>query len=218
VVLAGLVGTIAVATGPGFSYLFVYGEGILGASALQLSALVLGAGPVGLAGIVLGRWSADRFGRRVTGASAMCGTGLAVGTAYSADLAALTVGYLTTILLTSAFAPAQGTLASELVPTAVRATVAGWLTVAGVLGAIVGLTVFGVLVDVTGDFAVAARPLGAVVMLSAFGFVLLPETRGVELEDLEEEGGTAGGSPGRPPGPSRRHRRGYRRSSREERR
>jgi MFS family permease len=236
VVLAGLVGAIAVVTGPGFSYLFVYGEGILGASALQLSGLVLAAGPVGLAGILLGRWSADRFGRRVTGALAMSGTGLAVGVAYSADLTALTVGYLTTILLAAAFAPAQGTLASELVPTAVRATVAGWLTVTGVLGAIVGLTVFGVLADVTGGFAVAARLLGAIVMLSALGFAALPETRGVELEDLEEsgahgeresrrpgarraeEGETRGGPDGRPLGPGHRQRRGYRRSSREERR
>ena len=235
-VLAGLVGAIAVATGPGFSYLFVYGEGILGASALQLSGLVLAAGPAGLAGIVLGRWSADRLGRRVTGALAMSGTGLAVGIAYSAELTALTVGYLSTILLASAFAPAQGALASELVPTALRATVAGWLMVTGVLGAIVGLTVFGVLADLTGGFAVAARLLGAIVMLSAFGFLALPETRGVELEDLEEgvphderppgppgargaeRGGTDGAPDVRPPGPGRRYRRGYRRSSREERR
>jgi hypothetical protein len=106
--------------------------------------------------------------------------------------------------------------------------------VTGVLGAIVGLTVFGVLADVTGGFAVAARLLGAIVVLSALGFASLPETRGVELEDLEEavphgerpgprpgglqaeEGGTDGGTDERPPGPGHRRRRGYRRSSREE--
>jgi MFS family permease len=215
VILAVLVGSIAVVTGPGFSYLFVYGEGMLGASALQLSGLVLVAGPVGLVGIVLGRFGADRFGRRVTGALALSGTGFAVAIAYSAGLTALGFGYLTTILLASAFAPAQGTLASELVPTAVRATVAGWLTVSGVFGAIIGLTVFGVLADITGGFAVAARLLGAIVVLSAFGFTLLPETRGVELEDLEDS--TEGSPDGRPPGPGRGRRRGYRRSSREER-
>jgi hypothetical protein len=71
---------------------------------------------------------------------AMAGTGLGVTVAYSGSFVALATGYLLTILLASAFAPAQGTLASELVPTAVRATVAGWLAVAGVLGAVVGLT------------------------------------------------------------------------------
>jgi MFS family permease len=184
-VLAALVGGIAVATGPGFTYLFVYGERVLGASPLQVSTLVLAAAPVGLAGLLAGRWSADRLGRRITAALAMAGTGLSVAVAYSGDFPALSVGYLTTILLGSAFAPAQGTLASELVPTAVRATVAGWLAVTGVAGAVIGLTAFGVLADLTGGFVVAARLIGALVAVSALGFVALPETRGTELEDLE---------------------------------
>jgi MFS family permease len=184
-VLATMVGMIAVATGPGFTYLFVYGERVLGATPLQVSTLVLAAGPVGLTGILLGRWSADRLGRRITGALAMAGTGLGVALAYSGGFAALGTGYLTTILLASAFAPAQGTLASELVPTAVRATVAGWLAVTGVVGAVIGLMAFGVLADLTGGFAAAAL-LGLVVAVAALGFTLLPETRGVELEDLED--------------------------------
>jgi MFS family permease len=185
VVLAFLVGMIAVATGPGFTYLFVYGERVLGASPLEVAALVLAAGPLGLAGILLGRWGADRFGRRVTGAVALGGTGLAVAVAYSGSFASLAVGYLATVLLGGAFAPAQGALASELVPTAVRATVAGWVTVTGVLGAVIGLAVFGVVADATGGFAVAAWSLGGLVAASAFGFLALPETRGVELEELE---------------------------------
>jgi MFS family permease len=185
VVLAFLVGMIAVATGPGFTYLFVYGERVLGASPLEVAGLVLAAGPLGLGGILLGRWGADRFGRRVTGAVALGGTGLAVGVAYSGSFAGLAVGYLATVLLGGAFAPAQGALASELVPTSVRATVAGWVTVTGVLGAVIGLAVFGVVADATGGFAVAAWSLGALVAASACGFLALPETRGVELEELE---------------------------------
>jgi MFS family permease len=185
-VLATLVGMIAVATGPGFTYLFVYGERVLGASPLQVSGLVLAAGPVGLAGILLGRWGADRVGRRLTGALAMAGTGLGVTLAYSGGFVALSAGYLSTILLASAFAPAQGTLAAELVPTSVRATVAGWLAVTGVIGAVVGLTAFGVLADVTGGFGAAAA-LGLLVTASAAAFALLPETRGVELADLEDD-------------------------------
>jgi MFS family permease len=185
VVLAFLVGMIAVATGPAFTFLFVYGERVLGASPIEVSALVLAAGPLGLAGILLGRWGADRLGRRITGAVALGGTGLAVAVAYSGGFASLAAGYLTTVLLGGAFAPAQGALASELVPTAIRATVAGWLTVTGVLGAVTGLTIFGVVADATGGFTVAAWSLGAVVAASAFGFHVLPETRGVELEELE---------------------------------
>ncbi|HSK23864.1 MAG TPA: MFS transporter [Egicoccus sp.] len=190
VVLAALVGMIAVATGPGFTYLFVYGERVLGASPLEVAALVLAAGPLGLAGILLGRWGADRLGRRVTGAVTLAGTGLAVAVAYSGSLVGLAAGYLATVLLAGAFAPAQGALAAELVPTAIRATVAGWVTVAGVIGAVAGLAVFGVVADATGGFSVAGWSLGGLVAVSAFGFLALPETRGLELEDLE--GGVAG--------------------------
>lgn len=186
-VLALLVGSIALATGPGFTYLFVYGERVLGAAPLEVAALVLAAGPLGLAGILLGRWGADRLGRRITGAVALAGTGLGVALAYSGSFANLAVGYLAAVLLGGAFAPAQGALAAELVPTAVRATVAGWLTVTGVLGAVVGLAVVGVVADATGGFAVAAWALGGLVAVSALGFLALPETRGVELEDLEAD-------------------------------
>lgn len=189
-VLAFLVGMMAVATGPGFTYLFLYGERVLGASPLEVAALVLAAGPLGLAGILLGRWGADRFGRRVTGALSLAGTGLAVAVAYSGSFGSLAVGYPAAVLLGGAFAPTQGALASELVPTAIRATVAGWVTVTGVLGAVTGLAIFGIVADATGGFAAASWSLGGLVAASAFGFRALPETRGVELEDLE--GGIVG--------------------------
>jgi MFS family permease len=183
--LAALTGILAVATGPGFTYLFVYGEQVLGASPLFISAWVLAAGPAGLVGILLGRFGADRFGRRVTGGLAMAGTGLAVTYAYSSGIPELAAGYLLAITSSSAFAPAAGALAAELVPTRIRATVAGWMTVAGVLGAVFGLASFGILADLTGGFDNAAMVIGVGVAALAIGFVGLPETRGTELEDLE---------------------------------
>jgi len=185
--LATLTGGIALATGPGFTYLFVYGEGILGASPLLLSMLVLGAGPAGLAGILLGRYGADRFGRTVTAGTAMGLTGLAVAYAYAGGPWDLAIGYLLAITASSAFAPPTGALVAELVPTRIRATVAGWETVAGVLGSVVGLTSFGILADVTGGFAAAARWVGIVVAVAAIGFRALPETLGRELD--EPDGG-----------------------------
>lgn len=183
--LALLTGTTALATGPGFTYLFVYGEGVLGASPLFLSALVLGAGPAGLVGILLGRWGADHLGRTLTAGVSMAATGGAVAYAYAGQPRDLAIGYLLAITASSAFAPPTGALVAELVPTSIRATVAGWETVAGVLGAVVGLTSFGVLADLTGGFESAARTIGIVVAIVAIGFRWLPETLGVELEDLE---------------------------------
>jgi MFS family permease len=185
--LALLTGGIALATGPGFTYLFVYGEGVLGSTPLFISVLVLAAGPAGLIGLLLGRAGADRLGRRVTGGVAMGLTGLAVAYGYAGTPRELAVGYLAAIMASSAFAPASGALAAELIPTKVRATVAGWMTVAGVIGAVTGLTSFGVLADLTGGFASAARTLGIVVAVLAIGFRWLPETRGRELESLESD-------------------------------
>jgi MFS family permease len=183
VLLATLVGAIALATGPGFTYLFVYGEGVLGASPLLLSTLVLAAGPAGLVGILVGRFSADRLGRTVTAGVAMAATGLAVTYAYAGTPRDLAIGYLLAITASSAFAPPTGALVAELVPTAIRATVAGWETVAGVVGAVIGLTSFGVLADLTGGFAAAARWIGIATAVIALGFWFLPETRGRELDD-----------------------------------
>jgi MFS family permease len=183
--LATLTGTIALATGPGFTYLFVYGEGVLGSSPLLLSTLVLGAGPAGLSGILLGRWGADHLGRTLTAGLAMAATGGAVAYAYAGQPRDLAAGYLLAIAASSAFAPPTGALIAELVPTGIRGTVAGWGTVAGVSGAVIGLTSFGVLADLTGGFASAARTIGIVVAVGAIGFWWLPETLGVDLEDLE---------------------------------
>lgn len=189
-VLGAMTGIIALATGPGFTYLFVYGEGVLGASPLFLSTLVLGAGPAGLFGILVGRACADRFGRRLTAGLSMAGTGAAVAYAYTGSVRDLAIGYLLAIAASSAFAPSSGALGAELVPTRIRATAAGWLTVAGVLGAVAGLTAFGVLADLTGGFDAAARTIGIGVALAAGAFALLPETRGTELESLEDDAAT----------------------------
>lgn len=181
--LATLVGAIALATGPGFTYLFVYGEGVLGASPLLLSTLVLAAGPAGLLGILVGRFAADRIGRTVTAGVTMAATGLSVAYAYAGTPRDLAIGYLLAITASSAFAPPTGAMVAELVPTPVRATVAGWETVAGVVGAVIGLTSFGVLADLTGGFAAAARWIGVGTALIALGFHFLPETRGRELDE-----------------------------------
>ena len=75
----------------------------------------------------------------------------------------------------------------------IRATVAGWETVAGVAGAVIGLTSFGVLADLTGGFAAAARWIGLIVAIVAIGFTWLPETRGTELATVD--GDDAGAAP-----------------------
>jgi len=193
--LSVLSGFIALATGPAFTYLFVYGERVLGVAPGLLTALVILAGPVGLLGILVGRAAADRIGRNLSAGAAMVATGFAVVWAYGGTAAQLAVGYLLAICCSSAFAPPTGALGAELVPTRVRATLAGWVTFAGVIGAVIGIYGFGALADATGGFAPAARVIGVVSALAGLGFRLLPETRGVELEDLEDDADDGGRAP-----------------------
>ena len=84
----------------------------------------------------------------------------------------------------SIFAPAVGSLLTELFPTSVRASVIGWWTVAGVLGAVVGLVAFGAVADVGNRFADAADVVFLPCALAAGLFWALPETMGREPESL----------------------------------
>ena len=75
-------------------------------------------------------------------------------------------------------------MVNELFPTPVRASVAGWWVLAGVIGAAAGLVVFGAIADAGNRFGVAALVtfLPAVAVIATLAW--LPETRGREPEDL----------------------------------
>jgi MFS family permease len=180
--LAVLAFAIAFVTGPMNTFLFVYAENALGMSRSTTAAMVLAAGPVGLVGLVIGRWAADRLGRRATAAGAQTMVALAGMLTYSGSRGAVVAGYLAAILFASAYAPSFGALSAELFPTSVRATAAGWLVAAGVLGAVAGLVAFGLLTDALASFAAAAVLICAPVILTCALFARLPETRGLELE------------------------------------
>jgi MFS family permease len=180
--LAVLAFAIAFVTGPMNTFLFVYAENALGMSRASTATMVLAAGPVGLVGLVLGRWAADRLGRRVTAACTQAMVALAGMLTYSGSRATVATGYLLAVLVASAYAPSFGALGSELFPTRVRATVSGWLVAAGVLGAVAGLLAFGLLTDALSSFAAAAVLICGPVVLTSVLFVRLPETRGLELE------------------------------------
>jgi len=180
--LAVLAFSIAFVTGPMNTFLFVYAENALGISRSSTAAMVLAAGPIGLVGLVIGRWAADRLGRRITAAGTQAVVALAGMVTYSGSRAAVAAGYLLAILAASAYAPAFGALGSELFPTSVRATMAGWLVAAGVVGAVAGLVAFGLLTDALDSFSTAAVLICAPVVLTCALFARVPETRGLELE------------------------------------
>jgi len=175
---------IAVVTGPANSFFFVYAQNVLRLSGVTVAAMVGAAGALGLVGLILGQRLADSIGRRPTGAlalAAVAGFGIM---AYSGSRVGLFVGYVLGVAAASVFAPAAGTLANELFPTSVRASVAGWQVAAGVLGAVGGLLAFGAIADVGNRFATAALVTFVPAIVFAGLFWLVPETKGREPEDM----------------------------------
>ncbi|HEX4219151.1 MAG TPA: MFS transporter, partial [Acidimicrobiales bacterium] len=178
---------VSVITGPANSFVFLYAQNVLHLSGIVTAAMVVGGGLSGLVGLLAGRWMADHFGRRPTGGLALVAVALAASLAYSGSAAALITGYVCGVLAGAVLAPALGALLNELFPTSVRASAAGWWLAAGVLGAVVGLVVFGAVATVNNRFGIAAAvtflPMGLAMGL----FWLVPETRGREPEDLWPE-------------------------------
>lgn len=186
VIIGVLAAAISLITGPAFTYLFVYGENVLGASAGYMAVLVLLAGVVGMIGLLVGRAAADRIGRRATAAFAtalVCGSGIV---AYSGSLTAFSAGYLMAIASSAAFGPAKGALVNEVVPGRYRGTTNGWAAAAGVVGAVVGLALFGVVSDAVGSFRTAARILWLPVLPVLLLYSKLPETLGTTIEGEDE--------------------------------
>lgn len=189
-VVALLAFAVSVITGPANSFVYVYAENVKNLSSAYVAGMVVVAALFGLVGLLVGRWLADHLGRRPTCAAAMVAMALTGVLAYSGSRVALLVGYELGILSASTFAPAAGALVNELFPTSVRASVAGWNVGAGVLGAVVGLLVFGAVADVGNRFAVGATATFLPALASIALFLLLPETNHKEPEDLWPESST----------------------------
>jgi MFS family permease len=187
-VVAILAFAISVITGPANSFGFLFAQNILHLRGIVTAGMVVGSGIAGLAGLLTGRWLADRVGRRLTGALAMVSVALLATLTYSGSAPALLVGYISAVFAASVFAPAAGALINELFPTSVRASVVGWSTAAGVLGAVAGLVTFGAVANAAHEFGVAGVVTFLPAALVMALFWLLPETRGREPEDLWPQG------------------------------
>jgi MFS family permease len=181
-VVTTLAFSLGLITGPANTFVFLYAQNVAGFSGIARSAMVVGAGILGLGGLLAGRWLADRLGRRPTAMGAMIGIGAFGILCYSGNHVALVVGYLFGIGAGGVIAPCAGAFVNELFPTAVRASVAGWNVAGAVLGAVVGLLAFGAVADVASRFGPAALVTFLPAMALSGLFLLLPETRGHEPE------------------------------------
>lgn len=175
---------ISLITGPANTFVFLYAERFVHLSGGATALMVVSAGASGLFGLLAGRYLADRLGRRPTVALGIMGVAAFGVCTYSGGRLLLVIGYVLGVFAASVLAPGLGSLVNELFPTSARASVAGWVVAAGVLGAVAGLVIFGSVAEIAGRFALSARlvflPACAVVVVC----FLLPETRGKEPEEL----------------------------------
>jgi MFS family permease len=180
--MAAVAFAVGFVTGPANSFVFVYGEKVVGLSPAVTAVLVVAALPAGLGGLALGRWVADRWGRRPCAVGGLVGLAAAAVLTYSGGAPAAVIGVLLSVVAGYGLSPALAAFAAELFPTSVRATVAGWLVAAGVAGAVAGLLTFGALADVSGRFGPAAVAVSVPALLATLALAGLPETRGLELD------------------------------------
>jgi MFS family permease len=175
---------LSIVTGPANTFVFLFAQNVEHLAGYVTALMVVGAGLTGLMGLLVGRYAADRFGRRPTAMVSMMALSLLGIVTYEGSRIALVAGYIGAVGVASIFAPAAATIVNELFPTQVRASVGGWQSAAGVLGASIGLVVFGAVADIGNRFEFAATATFLPTVVVAVAFFLLPETKGLEPEDL----------------------------------
>ncbi|GIW39686.1 MAG: hypothetical protein KatS3mg076_0263 [Candidatus Binatia bacterium] len=147
----------------------------------QVSTMMITGGGLGLGGWFVFGKLADSWGRRWTGAVATIGAVLAVWLYYRGGI--LLPSFALLVFTEAGVSIAVNALSTELFPTELRATAKAWITSAGILGAMGGLALVGLLTERLGGLPVVV-PLLSVLQVACMPLLfLLPETRGAELEE-----------------------------------
>lgn len=178
--------TIGVITGPAGGFTFVYAEGVLKMSPFAVAVVVAGSGLAGLAGLFLGARLAGSIGRRATVACGVVMTAVVSTGAYSGGRDAFVVGYVLSVGAGGILSPAMTAVSTEIFAHRFRATAAGWIIVAGVVGAVAGFALFGYVADVSpATLATGLRAAALVTFLpllpTLWFLTRVPESRGLEL-------------------------------------
>jgi MFS family permease len=152
------------------------------------SAMIVGAGGLGLPGWWVGGRLADRAGRRRTAILFLLGLTLAEVAFFLGGTRALWPAFGAMVFCAAGKTTVLRAWATELFPTGVRGTAAGWLSAGATLGGMTGLSVAGALAPALGGIeASLALVAGAGVAAAAAAAAWLPETSSLELEAIAPE-------------------------------
>ena len=186
VIVGVMVFVVGVISGPASGFTFVYGEGVLKISPGVVAAVVALSAVTGLVGLLLSRYCSRVFGRRWTIVLGTVATAVTASSAYGGGKTTFIVGYMCGVAAAGLLAPAMVALSTELFSHSFRATAAGWNVVAGVVGAMTGLLIFGLIGDsvhVTGAGSLRLPALLTFLPLLPSMFLLtrLPESSTLDL-------------------------------------
>lgn len=185
-IVATIAFAIGMITGPANGFAFVYGEGVLKISPHFVASVVALSAFTGLAGLLLSRRLSRKVGRRWTVAIGVLATALTSTFAYSGGRTDFTIGYMVGVGAAGLLAPAATAISTEIFAHSIRATAAGWVVVAGVLGATAGLFLFGWVGDAVQVSRVTSLRWPAIVTFlpllpTLLLLVRLPESSTMEL-------------------------------------
>jgi len=142
-VVATVAFSVGMITGPANGFAFVYGEGVLRIEPGTVSVVVALSALTGIGGLLISRRLSTLLGRRWTVAIGVLATGVTSAFAYSGGRSDFIAGYLIGVGAAGVLTPAATAISTEIFSHSHRATAAGWVVVAGVLGATTGLGLFG---------------------------------------------------------------------------
>jgi MFS family permease len=136
---------------------------------------------LGTAGVIIGGRMADLVGRKRTTITAMTAGVLGGVGFYTIDSGwVLAPSIFLATLGLAMLTPALASHRSELFPTRVRATAAGWITNVAIGGSITGFVIGAFVVDQIG-LSTTIVALAGGVLIAMLMVTLLPETRGMDL-------------------------------------
>ena len=155
-----------------------------GWSPAATSAMIIVAGGLGLPGWWVGGEVADRLGRRPGAIVFLLGLTVAETVFFRLGTSGLWPGFGTMVFFQSGKTAILRAWMTELFPTAWRASASSWLSAAATLGGISGLALAGALAPRVGGIGPALTLVAGAGVLAAGCSLLLPETRGLELEAI----------------------------------
>jgi putative MFS transporter len=181
--------SVYLVTGPSVVYWVIFAREHIGLSPAQVGDIIFWGYASGVAGHFTAGWLMDRIGRKYTCSAFYAMASISIFFLYQIPtLVGQYVWMISTVFAFGAANTSTHVYASELFPTEIRATGYGWTTnVIGRITEVITPMVIGLLIVPLGiSWSIAVVAVGPLIG-SALVLRLAPETKGLTLEEIQEQ-------------------------------